>query len=54
LSDDTISVSVAAGWIALIWYAFILGVCSLGYFQMYEDQPQLQFQFQFQFRADNP
>lgn len=32
LSDGTLPVT--AGWIALIWYAFILGVCALGYFQM--------------------
>lgn len=27
---------VTAGWVALIWYSFILVVCALGYFQMYD------------------
>ncbi|KAJ5350362.1 CAZyme family GT21 [Penicillium brevicompactum] len=34
LSDGTLPVT--AGWIALIWYAFILAVCALGYFQMWK------------------
>jgi hypothetical protein len=34
--DGALNVSVAIGWIALIWYAFIQGVCGLGYFQMYD------------------
>lgn len=34
--DGSLYVSVAIGWIALIWYTFILGVCGLGYFQMYD------------------
>lgn len=34
--DGALYASVAIGWIALIWYAFILAVCSLGYFQMYD------------------
>ncbi|CAG7925532.1 unnamed protein product [Penicillium olsonii] len=33
LSDGTLPIT--AGWIALIWYAFILGVCALGYFQIW-------------------
>ncbi|CAI7626690.1 unnamed protein product [Penicillium glandicola] len=33
--DGALYVSVATGWIALIWYAFILGVCGLGYFQIW-------------------
>jgi hypothetical protein len=34
--DGALYASVAIGWIALIWYAFILVVCGLGYFQMYD------------------
>lgn len=34
-SDGALSVYNTAGWVALGWYAFIWGVCSLGYFQMY-------------------
>lgn len=34
-TDGAISVSVAAGWIGLIWYITVLTVCALGYFQMY-------------------
>lgn len=34
--DGALYASVAISWIALIWYAFILGVCGLGYFQMYD------------------
>jgi len=34
-TDGAISVSVAAGWIGLIWYVTVLTVCALGYFQMY-------------------
>lgn len=40
LSDGTLPVT--AGWIALIWYAFILAVCALGYFQMYDPPMPLQ------------
>ncbi|CAG8920294.1 unnamed protein product [Penicillium salamii] len=29
-------VPVIAGWIALIWYTFIQGVCALGYFQIWK------------------
>lgn len=34
--DGALYASVAIGWIALIWYTFILAVCGLGYFQMYD------------------
>ncbi|CDM35888.1 CAZyme family GT21 [Penicillium roqueforti] len=34
--DGALYASVAIGWIALIWYAFILAVCSLGYFQIWK------------------
>lgn len=34
--DGALGASVAIGWIALIWYTFILAVCGLGYFQMYD------------------
>ncbi|KAJ5164989.1 CAZyme family GT21 [Penicillium coprophilum] len=34
--DDAVNVSVAIGWIALIWYTFIQGVCGLGYFQIWK------------------
>ncbi|QQK43110.1 Ceramide glucosyltransferase, putative [Penicillium digitatum] len=32
--DGALYASIAIGWIALIWYAFILGVCGLGSFQI--------------------
>lgn len=38
-TDGAVSVSVAAGWIGLIWYIAVLAVCALGYFQMYARYP---------------
>ncbi|KAJ5794671.1 hypothetical protein N7457_001270 [Penicillium paradoxum] len=34
--DGALSVLVVTGWIALIWYAFLLAVCALGYFQIWK------------------
>ncbi|OQE23529.1 hypothetical protein PENSTE_c008G00480 [Penicillium steckii] len=34
-TDGALSVSVAAGWIGLIWYIIVLTVCALGYFQIW-------------------
>jgi ceramide glucosyltransferase len=34
IGDGDMPVSVAAGWIGLIWYIVVLSVCALGYFQM--------------------
>ncbi|CAI7631217.1 unnamed protein product [Penicillium manginii] len=34
-TDGAVSVSVAAGWIGLIWYIAVLAVCALGYFQIW-------------------
>jgi ceramide glucosyltransferase len=34
IGDGAMPVSVAAGWVGLIWYITVLVVCALGYFQM--------------------
>ncbi|KAF7527223.1 hypothetical protein PCG10_003050 [Penicillium crustosum] len=34
--DGALYAPVAIGWIALIWYTFILAVCGLGYFQIWK------------------
>ncbi|KAJ5576164.1 CAZyme family GT21, partial [Penicillium sp. DV-2018c] len=34
--DGALSLSVATGWIALIWYAILLAVTGLGYFQIWK------------------
>ncbi|KAJ5649364.1 uncharacterized protein N7484_003087 [Penicillium longicatenatum] len=35
IGDGDMPVSVAAGWIGLIWYIVVLSVCALGYFQIW-------------------
>ncbi|KAJ5919683.1 hypothetical protein N7454_009518 [Penicillium verhagenii] len=35
IGDGDMPVSVAAGWIGLIWYIIVLCVCALGYFQIW-------------------
>ncbi|KAJ5776979.1 hypothetical protein N7520_000225 [Penicillium odoratum] len=35
IGDGDMPVSVAAGWIALIWYIVVVSVCTLGYFQIW-------------------
>lgn len=34
IGDGAVPVSVAAGWVGLIWYLTVLIVCALGYAQM--------------------
>ncbi|KAJ5104746.1 hypothetical protein NUU61_002093 [Penicillium alfredii] len=35
IGDGALSVSVAVGWVGLIWYLTVLAVCALGYFQIW-------------------
>ncbi|KAJ5688919.1 hypothetical protein N7462_003311 [Penicillium macrosclerotiorum] len=35
VSDGAMPVSVAVGWVGLIWYIVVLAVCTLGYFQIW-------------------